>query len=409
MLRLRFRLLLPLIIVLAAWLPYRALSAGAPLTAFEVLVTCIAVLLVTAINLEIVLLQPLRRLRRAMDELRSGAATQPRAAGPWPPVGALPLLTSSVQQLREQMRDNEARLAHETSERQKLERAVHELEERYMLTVDRASDGTWEWDLKTQKVRFSPRWQGMLGQPVAALDHIDDWRALLHPDDRDALRVRLEAHLRGDTPHFDAEFRMRHRSGEHRWLHSRGTAIRHASGKPYRMVFIDNDIHQRKTLEGALIEAAEGLSALSAIDFFEALSRSLSSILGTRDNVVCYLVGEPPTRARTLAYFQKNRLVDNIEYELEGTSCGAVVERGEIVYVPSGVCDIWPRERQYDRDSYIGVPMFDSNGKIIGHFACMDGKPMRQDLPHLALFKIFSVRAAAELERLLLSGQLDRL
>jgi GAF domain-containing protein len=70
------------------------------------------------------------------------------------------------------------------------------------------------------------------------------------------------------------------------------------------------------------------------------------------------------------------------------------------------VCDIWPLEKEFDRDSYIGVPMFDSTGKIIGHFACMDGSPMRQDLPHLALFKIFSVRAAAELERMLLRQKL---
>jgi formate hydrogenlyase transcriptional activator len=53
------------------------------------------------------------------------------------------------------------------------------------------------------------------------------------------------------------------------------------------------------------------------------------------------------------------------------------------------------------------VPMFDSAGKIIGHFACMDGGPMRQDLPHLALFKIFAVRAAAELERTLMKQKLE--
>jgi len=173
------------------------------------------------------------------------------------------------------------------------------------------------------------------------------------------------------------------------------------------MIFVDNDIHQRKALENALVQAAEGLVSLTALDFFQALLQSLSAILGTRDNLVCYVVGEPPTQARTLAYLHKNQLLDNFEYELAGTSCGAVIERGEIVYVPSGVCEIWPLERQYDRDSYIGVPMFDSTGKIIGHFACMDGKPMRQDLPHLALFKIFSVRAAAELERLLLERKLS--
>ena len=84
-----------------------------------------------------------------------------------------------------------------------------------------------------------------------------------------------------------------------------------------------------------------------------------------------------------------------------------MIDRREIVYCPTGVCDLWPAEKEFDRDSYIGVPMFDSTGKIIGHFACMGGTPMRQDLPHLALFRIFSVRAAAELERTLLRKQLE--
>jgi hypothetical protein len=37
----------------------------------------------------------------------------------------------------------------------------------------------------------------------------------------------------------------------------------------------------------------------------------------------------------------------------------------------------------------------------------MDGAAMRHDLPHLAVFRIFSVRAAAELERLLLKRRLE--
>jgi GAF domain-containing protein len=216
-----------------------------------------------------------------------------------------------------------------------------------------------------------------------------------------------QQYLDGAAPRFDAQYRVRQGDGEYRWVHSRAAAIRHASGTPYRMIVMDNDIHARKLIETALIEAAEGLSAASGTNFFQALMRSLASILGTRDNLVCYCVGDPPTRARTLAYYTRGEFTENFEYELAGTSCGAVIERGEIVYCPTGVCELWPAEKQYDRDSYIGVPMFDSTGKIIGHFACMGGTPMRQDLPHLALFRIFSVRAAAELERTLLRQQLD--
>ncbi len=173
------------------------------------------------------------------------------------------------------------------------------------------------------------------------------------------------------------------------------------------MVVMDNDIHDRKNIEDTLIQAAEGLSAASGVDFFKALIKSLASILGTRDNMICHCLDDPPSRVRTLAYFYDGAFAENIEYDLQGTSCGAVIARGETVYVPTGVCNIWPEERQYDRDSYIGVPMFDSGGKIIGHFACMDGKPMHQDLPHLAIFRIFAVRAAAELERTLLKERLS--
>ena len=202
---------------------------------------------------------------------------------------------------------------------------------------------------------------------------------MLHPEDRAPVMVALEKHLSGQTQHFDKEYRLRHGDGHFRWIHSRGTAIRHAGGKPYRMVVMDNDIHERKTIEETLIQAAEGLSSVTGEDFYQALMRSLSSILGTRDNLVCYCVGDPPTHARTLAYYSNGKFFDNFEYELAGTSCGAVIDGREIVYAPTGVCDVWPLEKEFDRDSYIGVPMFDSTGKIIGHFACMGGVLINSD------------------------------
>jgi GAF domain-containing protein len=172
---------------------------------------------------------------------------------------------------------------------------------------------------------------------------------------------------------------------------------------------MDHDIHARKQMEETLVRAAEGLSDVSGEAFFRKLILTLSEILGTRDNLVAHCLDDPPRRVRTLAYLSKGRFWEPFEYELDGTSCGAVIERKQTVYCPTGVCDLWPTEKQYDRDSYIGVPMFDSDGKIIGHFACMDGGPMRQELPHLAIFKIFSVRAAAELERTLLKNRIETL
>jgi len=399
-------LLLPTALFLLLWGVYAVFLGRESQVSSVVPLAILAVLLVvSAANVEVFLLRPLRRLKRTVQGLaRDGFAEASGARGP----RELRELGTELKRLHQRVRESETRLAEASSQRRNLEVSLREIEDRYALVVERANDGTWEWDIQSGVTQFSPRWKGMLGCLDAHVASLDDWKRLVHPDDRDAVITRLDNHVQALTPHFEAEYRLRHADGLYRWVHSRGTAIRHASGKPYRVLVMDNDIHARKELEETLIQAAEGLSSVSGMDFFQALMKNLSAILHTRDNLVCYCPDDPPTKARTLAYYSNGEFWENFEYDLAGTSCGAVIERKEIVYCPTGVCDIWPEEEQYDRDSYIGVPMFDSTGRIIGHFACMDGKPMRQDLPHLALFKIFSVRAAAELERTLLREKLGQ-
>jgi len=402
---LRARLLLPLGVLVLGWGVYTiALQQPMPV-APGVLLTLLVVLLgAMATNVELVLLRPLRRLLDAAQGLAQGTSASVTIDAPSP---AFRELAAGLNRLRERMQKYEATLIEEQARRKSLEQSVRELEDRYSLTVERANDGIWEWNIKADTVQFSVRWKALVGQLRAPLLRIGDWQDLLHPEERASILLRLDDHIQGRTPHFDEEYRLRHAEGHYRWVHSRGTAMRHANGIAYRLIVMDNDIHSRKQLEQTLIEAAGALSSVSGADFYAALMKSLSSILGTRDNLVCYCVGDPPTKAQTLAYYSNGKFWDNFEYDLEGTSCGAVIERKEIVYAPSGVCEIWPAEKQYDRESYIGVPMFDSTGRIIGHFACMDGKAMTHDLPHLALFRIFSVRAAAELERMLLRRTIE--
>ncbi len=50
--------------------------------------------------------------------------------------------------------------------------------------------------------------------------------------------------------------------------------------------------------------------------------------------------------------------------------------------------------------SYMGIPLLDLDGKILGHLAVLDLRPMPEEPRALALFQIFAARAAAELRRL---------
>src|SRR5690349_1215279 len=87
-----------------------------------------------------------------------------------------------------------------------------------------AGIGVWEWNLETGQVRVDPFIKEILGYALHEIgDDAEAWSSLLHPEDAPVAAERVNAHLSGASPTYDHEYRMRHRDGTYRWLHSRGT------------------------------------------------------------------------------------------------------------------------------------------------------------------------------------------
>lgn len=107
------------------------------------------------------------------------------------------------------------------------------------------------------------------------------------------------------------------------------------------------------------------------------------------------------TRVRSLAFWMNGQLVPNQEWELAGTPCEEVV-RGNLC--PSGVWKQYPKEEGVE--SYLGVPLQDPEGSILGHLAIFDSRVMPPEPRLLFTFQIFAVRAAAELGRIRAVDQL---
>jgi diguanylate cyclase (GGDEF)-like protein/PAS domain S-box-containing protein len=139
-------------------------------------------------------------------------------------------------------------------------RAMGELrrsEERYALAVSAANDGIWDWDLVEGSVYFSSRWKALLGLgETFRADRPEAWFDLVHPDDVKRLTAEIDRHLAGLSPHFQNEHRMRHASGEWRWVLSRGAATRDAAGKPTRMAGSLSDVTARRDAEQELTHRA---------------------------------------------------------------------------------------------------------------------------------------------------------
>ncbi|WP_050984885.1 EAL domain-containing protein [Thiorhodospira sibirica] len=125
--------------------------------------------------------------------------------------------------------------------------------ERYELAVAGANDGIWDWNLTTDRVFFSPRWQNILGYAdVSHEDSPDHWLDCVHNEDLEKLQRDLQHHLEGATPWLENEHRLRHTDGAYRWVLCRAMAVRNASGYAYRLAGSISDITQRRRIEEQL-------------------------------------------------------------------------------------------------------------------------------------------------------------
>jgi PAS domain S-box-containing protein len=136
------------------------------------------------------------------------------------------------------------------TERRRAQEELLRSRERFELAVRGSQDGLWDWDLRTGDVFYSPRWKSILGYEDHEIAHrIEEWEQRLHPEERERVVAANMAHADGTTPHYEYEYRLRHKDGTYRWILSRGVALRDRAGKAYRMAGSHVDITERKEAE----------------------------------------------------------------------------------------------------------------------------------------------------------------
>ena len=142
-------------------------------------------------------------------------------------------------------------------ERIGIQHRLQDLEERNELAAFSANDGLWDFDTLHNRVYLSPRWKAMLGYDEAHVGQAPDWRQLVHTDDMSRVQAAIRDHVAGKTPFFESMHRMRHASGEWRWVVSRAKARVDDKGRLLRLVGVELDITDRKLYEEALFREKE--------------------------------------------------------------------------------------------------------------------------------------------------------
>jgi signal transduction histidine kinase/CheY-like chemotaxis protein len=155
-----------------------------------------------------------------------------------------------------------------TVEKAEVERA-NQITERMRLAEKAACFGIWEMDFTSGMVRGSEAWGALERVADASVGrHVDEVRAIVHPEDRHLLGEAANEALGTGQP-YSVEFRIVPEPGVIQWRRSTAT-VRHKDGKPFSLIGASIDI----TKERGMVVAAEAASRAKN-DFLASMSHEI--------------------------------------------------------------------------------------------------------------------------------------
>jgi len=139
------------------------------------------------------------------------------------------------------------------------DRATAELadnEERFRLLAQATSDAIWDWDLATDRIRWSDGFERLFGWPLDTVEpDSTSWVTRIHPDDREAAVAGVYAALEGDDRIWSDTYRFVRADGSVAWVQDRGTILRNRRGEAVRMIGGMVDDTERRRMEEQYLRA----------------------------------------------------------------------------------------------------------------------------------------------------------
>ena len=115
-----------------------------------------------------------------------------------------------------------------------MEKELRESQKRFKLALEAVEEGLWDWNVKTNKIYFSPRWEALYGYKPGELEpHFSTLEKLVYPDDEKLVMKAFNDHVEGRTDSYNVEHRAKTKSGGLVWTLGRGKIVeRDEEGKP---------------------------------------------------------------------------------------------------------------------------------------------------------------------------------
>ena len=159
---------------------------------------------------------------------------------------------------------------------------LRESEAKLVLSMEAGGLGSWEWDIKRDRVTWSPQTERMHGLAEGTFTGTrEESGSYIHPDDRERVAAEIARTLAERIPTYHIQYRFLRTDGAVRWLESFARLRTDENGEPVSFLGVSHDVTDREELlegEQQARRDAEAANAAKAI-FLTTMSHELRTPL----------------------------------------------------------------------------------------------------------------------------------
>jgi signal transduction histidine kinase len=195
------------------------------------------------------------------------------------------------------------------------------------------------------------------------------------------------------------------------------TVSRNSSMKRFNLLIAESSRNQKSLQQSEeklrlfnhqLSCITQSTSSVIGNEYFNNLVQSLASVFGMRYAFIGKIEKGSPKTLRTVALWDKNKIIENLTFILKDTPCEKVIDQ-ETSFYPQNVQTYFPYDQclvDWGIHSYLGVPLLNLEKQPFGVLSVMDEKPI-EDFDHYhSILNIFAARCSSEIERMDAEAQL---
>ncbi len=308
-------------------------------------------------------------------------------------------------------------MAIDVTELRQAEQTLRESEERLRLALEAGRMGVWEWNVRTNQIRWSDNLESIHGlAPGTFGGTLEAFQSLIHPDDRDSVN-RAIARALEERSSYDIEFRNLWPDGSVHWMSGKGKVFTD-DGRPSRMIGVGMDVTARKRAEQDAQFLAEASATLaSLVDYGSTLQKVARLAVPTFADWCSVDMLDEGGTLRRLAVAHVDPSKVELAHELHRRlpsdpgaprGVGKILRTGKSEIIPEITDDLLAASvkdadllhiiRELGLKSYMGVPL-SVRGRVLGVVAFVAAESGRvYDATDLILAEDLAHRAAVAIE-----------